>query len=327
MFPNVHGWIWIIGFLLLNTYINILGIELTAKVNKVFMWSQIVVIIWFLIAVAIAGASGTGGAKFSSYAFFRPDFFTGAVLFGAIAMATYNFIGVDALTTLAEETRGGYRTVGIGMTLAVLIIGLCFAFITYAGTVIYPDPTNIGNPDTALYIAAKIAGGPILHWVVVIVVAIAVGFGCSLCCQASVARVFFGMGRDRMLPHSFALVHHKYKTPWFGIIFAAVVNLILALGFAKHGELLFQFVCFGALLTFALVNLAALYYFTIKKGSKRIFFHVVCPLLGALGTGYAWIHLNRMALLIGFCWLAFGLIYFLYLKYLKKVDLTLEAVE
>src|SRR3990172_1832309 len=84
-----------------------------------------------------------------------------AVMAG-ISIAVFNFGGPDLLTTLGEETKGGARTLGIGVLLSFAVLGAFYVLLAFAAALAWPDYTTLGNPDTAFYEIAARAGGPML---------------------------------------------------------------------------------------------------------------------------------------------------------------------
>src|SRR5829696_5643977 len=58
--PGIPVWLWLVAFVVLNTVVNYLGIEMTAKVNKVMLAAELVVLAIFLVVGLVALASGKG---------------------------------------------------------------------------------------------------------------------------------------------------------------------------------------------------------------------------------------------------------------------------
>src|SRR3954447_5370719 len=57
---SIPVWVWLIGFVVLNTVVNYLGIEFTARVNKLMLIGELIVLALFLVVAAIALANGKG---------------------------------------------------------------------------------------------------------------------------------------------------------------------------------------------------------------------------------------------------------------------------
>lgn len=325
--PGVPFWAWIIVFTVVNVTINITGVEITTTVNKVFFVWQIAMLLWFIYAVVTAVANGTNGAMVSTYAFHRTGFFELSVIMAGIGLATYSYVGTDAVTTFAEETKGGAKAIGMGMALAALFSGILFIIVSWLGTWMYPDADNFGDAATSLYQAALLAGGPALQWGITLCMVATASIACSSSIQAAAGRAWFGMARDNMLPRFMTVIHSHFKTPWVTISLVGVICLLVSIYLGDKGDIIGLIISFGALTSFTIVNLSCLYYFTFKKKSKNYLFHLVLPLFGAAFTFYAWLNLDPMAFTIGISWIGFIVVYWAYLKFIRKVPLSLDSLK
>src|SRR6185295_17687578 len=94
------------------TSVNMLGIETTARVSKVFLVGELIVLLLFVIIGVMAVNRGVNGAHWSVTPFYNPTVFKPALIFSALSIAVLSFLGFDAISTLAEEAKGGPRMVG-----------------------------------------------------------------------------------------------------------------------------------------------------------------------------------------------------------------------
>lgn len=92
--------------------------------------------------------------------------------------------------------------------------------------------------------------------------------------------------------------------------------------FASKSAELTLLVNFGALVGFSVVNVTCIYYFLVRQNSRNYLAHLIMPLLGLSVTGFAFFSLDANALTLGCVWLAVGLVYMLYLKYISKVQIA-----
>jgi amino acid transporter len=321
--PGVPLLVWVVLFIGLATIINYRGVELTMKVNKYILGGQLIVLAWFLIACLIGISQGVEGSSVSVKPLFDGGNFSVGLIMGAISVAVLNFIGTDAITTLSEETKGGSKTIGWAMVLTILFLGLLFVTQTVVASWVWPNYATFGSLDTSIYEIALLVGGKALHWAVTLSVVVAIGFACSINAQASSSRLIYAMSRDKKLPRALSKVHPKYQTPYVSNIVAAVLSLIVCTIFASKSAELTLLVNFGALLGFSIVNVTCIYYFLVRQKSKNYFAHLIMPLLGLSIVGFAFCSLDKNALTLGCVWLAVGLIYMLYLKYVSKVQISL----
>ncbi|MEH0109780.1 APC family permease [Tersicoccus sp. MR15.9] len=313
MLPDIPLWAWLIAFVVLNTVINYLGIEFTARVNKVMLVLELLVLAIFLVIGITAVANGHG--TFSFDAFFNAGTFTPSVIFGAVSIAVLSFLGFDGISTLAEENSGSTRSLGRSMIAALLLVGVLFVVQTWVGSMLVQDPAGLitnGDPSgTAFYDAAKNAGGPFLFILTAAATAVAWGFANALVAQAATSRLLFAMARDRQLPAFLSRVHPKRGVPVNATFVVAGISLVLGLYLVNQPNGLTEIstlVNFGALTAFSLLNIAVVWWFVIRQKSRRWFVHLVLPLIGLAILVAVIINANIAAQVLGVVWLVIGVV-------------------
>lgn len=310
LMPGTPFWLWIVVFIVINSAINIRGIEYTAKMDILIFLLEIVVLAIFIIIglMYILGGGGTGSLTL------EPFYQSGKVNLQFVAtactIAALSFLGFDGISTLAEETKNPEKTVGIAMLTALLLIGTVFMLQTYVATLIQPDYTKM-DPDTAFFDAAYLAGGQWLKTLLLIVNIAAVGLANTMAAQAASSRILFGMARDHFLPHALSTVHPRFQTPYISTLMIASLSLICGLTFKI--ETLVKLVNFGALSSFVMLNFAVFWFFFIREknrsGAKNILHYVILPFMGMLILGYVWSSFDKITQIIGFSWLFIGIIF------------------
>src|SRR3712207_1639514 len=212
--PEIPVWVWIVGFVVLNTVVNYLGIEFTARVNKIVLVAELIVLAIFLVIGVIALAGGESGG-WDLTPIYNSDTFSLELVFGAVSIAVLSFLGFDAISTLAEENRDSARSIGRSMIAALVLAGTLFVVQTWVAALLVSDPdTLIAEGDaagTAFYDAAGVAGGEWLATLTAVATAIAWGFANSLVAQAATSRLLFAMPRDRQLPSVLARVNPRRR--------------------------------------------------------------------------------------------------------------------
>ncbi len=315
--PAVPIWAWVIGFIVLNTFINYSGIKLTARVNKVMLVAELIVLAIFLVVGFVALAAGRGnGAGFD--AFFNPDTFSPGVVLTATSVAVLSFLGFDAISTLSEETTGGDRAVGRATLAALALAALLFVVQTWVASLFVSDPqTLISEGDaagSAFYDAAEVAGGHWLGVLTAVATAIAWGFADAMVAQTATSRLLFSMARDRQLPHVLAKVHPRHQVPVNATLLVAGISLVVGVWFAERADgitLLSTLVNFGALSAFLLLHAAVVTHFAIRRGAGaglNVWRHVVAPVLGFAIIALVIFEANVAAQRLGFAWLAVGVV-------------------
>lgn len=318
IFPSISILVWAVIFLAIVTFVNIRGIEASSKLSVFALAFEMIVYVAFVIFAIIAISKGTNGAHFTVDPIFNAKNFSFAMLMSGVSIAVLSFLGFDAISTLAEETKGGGKTVGKATVSALLILGTLFIFLTWIAGCLWPDFHAFKSIDTAFYEIANLAGGRTLLTICSVATALSWGFA-ALTAQVAVSRVLFSMSRDGLFPKIFSKVHEKFKTPYIATWFISILSLLMCIVFQNKINELTVLVNFGALTSFAILNLTVIYYYKIKLKSKGLFRYLISPLFGAAIICLVWVGLSPMAKILGVIWLTCGLLYYIILtKVLKK---------
>ena len=330
--PAVPVWVWLVAFVVLNTIVNYMGIQMTAKVNKVMLALELVVLAIFLVVGAVAVANGKGNG-FSFDAFYNSDTFTISLVLGAVSIAVLSFLGFDGISMLAEENREAASSIGRAMIAALLLAGALFIAQTWVASMLVPNaPDLLANGDaggTAFYDAARVGGGEWLAWLTAFATAVAWGFANSLVAQAATSRLLFAMARDRQLPSFLAKVHPTHKVPVNATLLVAVISLALCLYMATRDDgisLLSTLVNFGAMSAFLVLHISVINYFIRRRHSKDYWKHLVFPIIGFAILAFVVVNAKVAAQVLAFIWIAVGVVVLLVFKAMHK-EPELSALE
>jgi putrescine importer len=236
------------------------------------------------------------------------SFSMSSVISGA-SIAVLSYLGFDAVTTMAEDSRVTGKMVGRGAVLALLISSFFYILQVYFATVAAPDFTAFESQDTAFFEIAVAVGGNALATVCTLIISVS-GIATALAGQASASRVLYGMGRDGMLPNVFSKLSPRFKTPVNSILILGAIGYVAALLIPLG--VIFLIMVFGALLGFICVNLSVIvefYYRRKERSGKYVFSNLIFPLLGVLVCGYILIGMETIGLIVGSCWVMVGFIF------------------
>ena len=317
--PSVPVWVWLAGFVVLNTVVNYLGIEFTARVNKIMLIAELIVLAIFLVigVVALAGGEGRG---FDLSPIYDSDTFSLKLVFGAVSIAVLSFLGFDGISTLAEENRESARSIGKAMIAALALAGVLFIVQTWIAALLVPNPDKlISEGDaggTAFYDAAQVAGGHWLYVLTAVATAIAWGFANSLVAQAATSRLLFAMARDHQLPGFLAKVHPVRRVPVNATLVVAAISLALGLYMNSRDDgitLLSTLVNFGALTAFLLLHVSVVWHFIGRRKSHDYWRHLAVPVIGFGILLYVIINAQVAAQRLGFVWLGVGVAILIFL--------------
>jgi amino acid transporter len=326
LLPRVPDWIWLVTFVSFNAIVNLLGVQLTARVNRYILGLELATLALFIALGLGALYAGQGAGGLTLKPVFDPAAFSMATVAGATSIAVLSFLGFDGISTLAEESRGGQGAVGRATLLALLLVGVLFTAQTWVATDLARG-MRFSSPETAFYEVAERAGGIWLRNVTLIVIVIASGIANAMAAQAAVSRILYAMARDRKLPAVLASVHPRYQTPYVSTLVVAAISLVVGLFFTKHVDDLSRIVNFGALTGFLLLHLSVINHYFIRERSGDWLRHLLMPLGGLLVIGYVLYEMDSTAKIIGACWIAAGIVYFVVLTLVLRKPVALEISE
>ncbi|MGN8131762.1 APC family permease [Paenarthrobacter sp. 22069] len=307
-FPGIPIGVWIVGFIVITTLLNILGIKVADKANYVLMAFQLLVLVFF-VALAIGSvvsANGAGGLA-SGQPFFN-DTASFATISAGAAIAAYSFLGFDAVTTLTEETINPRRTVPRAIMLVALIGGGIFVAVSYVTQLVHPGGVFEDSASAASSIALQIGGGQLFGAVFLAGLVVA-QFASGLAAQASASRLLYAMGRDSVLPKAvFGRLSEKFHTPVANLVITGIVGLIaIFLDVATSTS----FINFGAFTAFTLVNASVVFHYVRQRRAGQQLnpvSYVVVPVIGAVICAYLLSQLDSNAITLGLSWLVLGVI-------------------
>lgn len=312
--PAVPVWLWLVGFVLLNTAVNYLGIETTARINRAMLVGELLVLVLFVGVGLVALARGRGHG-FDLSPLYDSGTFSWSLVLGAVSIAVLSFLGFDGISMLAEENRDSARAVGRAMVAALLLAGTLFIVQTWVASLLVPDPDALvrdGDPEgTAFYDAARAAAGGWLASLAAAATAIAWGFANSLVAQAATSRLLFAMARDRQLPSFLARIHPVRRVPVNATLLVAAVSLLLGLWSASREDgitLLSSLVNFGALTTFLVLHVSVVVHHLVRRRSGAYWRHLVVPAAGFWILVAVVVNADVAAQRLGFAWLALGVL-------------------
>jgi APA family basic amino acid/polyamine antiporter len=283
------------------TVLLIYGIRESARTNTTIVILKVAVVVFFI-------SFGAFMVNPTNWHPFVPNGFAG-VMSGA-AIVFFAFIGFDAVSTTAEETRNPQRDLPIGMIASLIICTLLYVLMSGVLTGIRKYTVYLG--DSAA-VATAFAGKP---WAQALVSAGALAGMTSvlLVFQLGQPRIFMAMARDGLLPQYFARIHSRFRTPYITTIWTGVVVGGVAM-LTDIGSLA-DLTNIGTLFAFVLVCLGVVILRRKDANRPRPFRVPMVPLFPILGVIFCVALMLSLPILTWvrfFVWLALGLvIYFLY---------------
>lgn len=295
------------------TVILVIGIRESSAFNGVMVALK-------LAALAFFVGAGVGYIAPENWVPFAPNGWSG-IQAGA-ALVFFSYIGFDAISTTAEETRNPARDLPIGIFASLGICTAIYVVVTLVLTGIVPyqklagaEPLAAALREVGLSRAAGIvAAGAVASTTAVLLVF-----------QLGQARIFFSMARDGLLPGFFARVHGKYLTPHWATIFTGVTVAMVS-AFESLGAMV-ELTNIGTLFAFIIVCAGALYLRRLNPDEPRRFrapWFPWTPLLGILFCVYLMLGLPAITWARFGIWLAVGLVIYFAYGYRRSAKLAAE---
>jgi APA family basic amino acid/polyamine antiporter len=295
---NVPG-VVIVGLI---TWLLVIGIKESARVNNAMVVLKLAVLALFV-------GVGVFYIDPKNWTPFFPNGWQGVHQGAAIVFFAY--IGFDAVSTAAEETKDPQRNMPIGILGSLAICTVIYVIVGAVATGLVPYQQLKGSDPLAK--AFEVAG---IEWgqAIISLGAIISMTAVLLVFQLGQPRIFYSMSRDGLLPPFFRSVHPKYRTPHVTTIATGIV-VALASTILDDDET-YDLTNIGTLFAFLVVCLGVLA-LRIKDPKRERPFRVpmawlVCP-LGAAACVYVMLGLPSTAWYRFGIWMTVGVVfYFLY---------------
>ena len=316
------------GLVVLLVGINILGGQESARLNVVLAVSdlatQVVVVALglFLVLHPDTLVSNVELGVAPSWG----DFALG------IALGMIAYTGIETLSNMSEEARDAPRTIPRAVALVVAAVLVLYLLIPLVALSAMPVTESGGKFTTEL--GTTYAENPMLGIVdnmglsigltealriyvgVLAAVILTIATNAGL---IGLSRLTFSMGTYRQLPQAIRTIHPKYRTPYVALIIFGAVSI--AAFIPGETELLATMYSFGAMLSFTIAHVSLIRLrqrFPDRERKWRAPLNVrwrgfdlpLTALIGALGTGAAWIvvmALNTRTLILGSVWMLIGI--------------------
>lgn len=294
-----------IAIILAIAFLLTLGIQESAKLNKIMVFIKVAVILLF-IGVGIFYVEPTNWQPFMPFGI-------SGVMSGA-ALVFFAYLGFDAVSSAAEEVKNPQRNLPIGIIGSLLVCTFLYIAVSLVltGMVSYTS-LNVSDPVSFAmqlihldWVAGVISLGAVVGMVTVILVMLYGG-----------TRLLYAIGRDGLLPKSMYELSKKYNTPvkntWTFAVLVAFCAGIVPL--SKLAEL----VSMGTLIAFTIVSIGIIYLRkdkSIPAGGFKVPFFPILPICSFILCLFLISQLSIHTWISCGIWFAFGL--FVYFTYGRK---------
>jgi amino acid transporter len=280
----------------LMTLICVLGTELSARVQNVMIFFQVIALLLFaVVALAKQGALEFSLSWLSPFALDN----TGALVSGLL-IGVFIYWGWESAVNLTEETEDSETTPGLAAVLSTVIllvtyVSVAVAVVSFAGL----DRVGEFEDDDAILstLAGDVLGTPLDQLVVIAVLTSALASTQTTILPAS--RTVLSMARGGAMPQSLGSVHPRYLTPHVSTILIGILATVwyVPLNLISENFLFDTLSALSLMIAFyyALSGFACVIYYRreLTKSVRNFLFIGVAPFTGAVLLGFLFVRSVR----------------------------------
>ena len=214
--------IFAFGIVALITIVLVWGIKESSNFNAVMVLIKILVLLFF-IGLALYYVSPS--TMVEHWHPFQPQGWFGTLTGAAVVFFAY--IGFDAVSTVAEETKNPSHDLPVGIIASLIICTILYVLVAGVFTGMVPWETVRGwtaaqRGESLTMALETVAPQALWQNTVIAFGSVVAHTAVLLVFQLGQPRIFFSMARDGLLPSVFASVHPRFKTPHVTTILTGV---------------------------------------------------------------------------------------------------------
>jgi APA family basic amino acid/polyamine antiporter len=298
------------------TAVLLMGVRESVRANAVMVVIKLLVLGLFV-------AIGAMHINPDNYTPFAPNGWRG--IHQGAAIVFFAYIGFDAISTAAEETKNPQRNLPLGILGGLGICTLIYVIVGLVATGIVPY-TDLASADP-LARALTLAGLPTASWIVAAGAVVSMT-AVLLVFQYGQTRIFFGMAKDGLFPKWATKIHPTRRIPHISTL---LIGLLVGLAsLVAEENIIYDLVNIGTLAAFLLVCIGVMvlrYRDPHRHRPFKVPFVYVVGTLGALACLYTIKGLPSRAWYTFGIWMAIGLVLYFSYGYRHSVLRTGKKVE
>ncbi len=290
LFGQNWNWTITLGFIQINwpvifailsilvfTYINFRGIEISSDINipsTILEVGGLILVVLGVLALLLLGKAHP--VNYLEMPNGWHGVFSGAIL------AFFAYIGFGSITKMGEEMRDPEKNMPRAIILSIIITTILYILVAIASVTVVPWTTLYNAPNPAALVAGTIH--PWLNTLLAIIALFSTG-NTILLILITTSRMMYGVAKEGGLPRVLAKVHPKTKTPYISVAVVGITSLLVTL--FKDIQVVAEVTNIWIFFVYIFVNLAVILLRYEKPGVKRVFRMPVnlgkFPVLAGLG--------------------------------------------
>ncbi len=291
LFPEIFSpMIVATGILLVFTWLNIIGVDIFAKLQSLLAFIMVVALL-ILGGTALTGSGLPRTFEIDLFQDWNP---AGVEVFSLIAIAIWGFVGAEFVCPMVEESKNPEKNIPRSMITGICII--MAIYVIYCLGAMFYVPLDVLSSSTLPHkdfvFAVFGESGTLL------LATAAVTATCSTVntCLAAIPRMIYGMAHNGQAISALQKIHPKYQTPWMAVIFIALITGLPLLVLGNDVEsvtLLLISASLAWLLAYIVVHIDVMVLRKRMPNASRPFktpFYPWPQVIGILGMIYAAMH-------------------------------------
>jgi len=236
---HIAWWVFAAALIIVSTTLGVLGVKPSLRTGLIGLGFEMLILTIFSLVIIFKG--GAGGNTIQAFNPAHSLKGTGGLL-TAVVYTIFAFVGFESATTLGDEAREPRRTIPRGVMLTTLVVGVFYVVVSYAVTIGYGLSTkNVQALATAATpfntLADKFGNGALSVFVNLAVISSFTAL--NIVTVIAVSRIFWKMGRDRLLPSALGRLTAR-QSPHVACLFTGGLALVASVLFgAIYGALTF----------------------------------------------------------------------------------------
>jgi len=304
------GWVLLVGclWIVLMTYICYVGVELSAKLQKVLLTVELIVLLVFaVVALVQVGTNNAGPTAIGvSLSWFNPmhipDFST---FVRGILLMIFIYWGWDSAVSVNEETADPGRTPGRAAIISTVLLVVTYTLVTLAAQSfagIGSKGIGLGNEnnsgDVLSILGKAVFGsgtfGTVLSHLLILMVLTSAAASTQTTILPT-ARTSLSMAVYRALPRSFAKIHPRHLTPSVSTLAFGGISIVLyaLLNYSDNPTSVIAdcVTALGMMIAFyyGLTGFACFWYYrkNLRSSARNMWMQGILPLLGGIMLYFA----------------------------------------
>jgi APA family basic amino acid/polyamine antiporter len=239
--------------------VNLIGIKTSTRTNIIFTFIEAS----GLIIIIILGFFGTEQPNY----FALPTGYSFLIIFPAIALIFFAYIGFEDIANIAEEVKEPHKNLPKAIIYSIIITTILYCFVAISIVNIL-DSAMIAASEAPLKDVAEEILGP-FGGILLSLIALFATANTVLIMLIVTSRMMYGMARDKALPRELKRISPRYRTPIISVFLTMIFTIVPI--FFGDISIVAEATVFGVLINFFLVNISLLALRKSKPDQERPF--------------------------------------------------------